>query len=260
MYFLNHTCPTVAEDLALDEALLDYVEQTAAAREADLGEGAAPPEFLRLWEARRTAVVLGRSSSLDGEADLPACRAAGVEVLRRTSGGAAVVVGPGCLMYSVVLAYHNHPQLRAIDEAHRYVLRHVVEGVRELAAGAGIRGTSDLAVATPATSERKFSGNALRCRREALLYHGTLLYDFPLAQIGTLLRTPPRQPDYRAGRAHGDFVMNLPAARAAIEQGVAGAFRAEAELPSTLREQLLAEARRLADEKFATSEWTSRVP
>ena len=38
----------------------------------------------------------------------------------------------------------------------------------------------------------KFSGNSARCRRRWLLYHGTLLYDFPLALVARCLKMPPR--------------------------------------------------------------------
>ena len=50
------------------------------------------------------------------------CRDLEVPVLRRISGGAAVVVGPGCLMYAVVLSLQIRPQLRFIDRAHAQVL------------------------------------------------------------------------------------------------------------------------------------------
>ena len=59
-------------------------------------------------------------------------------------------------------------------------------------------------------NDRKFSGNSLRCKRSHLLYHGTLLYDFPLELIDACLATAPRQPEYRRGREHLDFVTNLP--------------------------------------------------
>ena len=247
MYFLNHTCPTVAEDLALDEALLDYVEQTAAAREAGLGEGAAPPEFLRLWEARRTAVVLGRSSSLDGEADLPACRAAGVEVLRRTSGGAAIVAGPGSLMYAVVLSYDRRPELRSLDEAHRFVLETTLAAIAPIARGARRRGTSDLAL-----GELKFSGNSVRCKRRHLLYHGTLLYDFDLPLVSRALKMPPRQPDYRQGRSHGEFIRNLSTTADELRRALIatwGVKSAPFDVPS-------AEVDRLVNERYGRDEWT----
>lgn len=261
MFLLEHTFPTAAENLALDEALLDHVEQLGAARSA-AGEQTdakptpdAPPEFLRLWESPTRAVVLGRSSSLAGEVDVTECRRRGVEVLRRTSGGAAVVLGPGCLMYSVVLSYHHHPELRAVDLAHRYVLGRVAAAVRPLVPNVAQRGTSDLA-----WGEQKFSGNSLRCRREAMLYHGTLLYNFPLDLIAAVLRTAPRQPEYRAGREHRAFVANLPTTATALSASLTDSFAAHQSIDAQVTAQLLVTAEHEAREKFATSEWTARVP
>ncbi len=240
MFYLAHTCETPAADLGLDEALLERAET-----------GNAPLEVLRIWEARTTAVVIGRSSSLSGEVNVEECSRRSVPILRRTSGGAAVVIGPGCLMFSVVLSFARRPHLRAIDEAHRFVLSRVLEAIRPIVPEAMKSGTSDLAV-----GDRKFSGNSLRCRREHLLYHGTLLHDFPLATIGELLRTPPRQPQYRAGRSHGDFVTNVPIDPATLEKNLRGAFGAA----ETLNDLPTAEAERWAADKFGNVDWTAHVP
>lgn len=239
MFYLEHTCPTPAEDLALDEALLEAAE-----------ESSEPREVLRIWEPKRTAVILGRSSAADVEANFAECQKLGVEVLRRTSGGAAVVLGPGCLMYSVVLSYVRRPQLRSIDEAHRFVLETVLQAVLAQVPDAVRRGTSDLAV-----GDRKFSGNSLRCRRDNLLYHGTLLYDFPLERIGSVLGTPPRQPQYRAGRAHGEFVGNLGCSRQSLIQGLRSAFAADLILPAIPWDRVQA----LADEKYRQVDWNEQI-
>src|SRR6186713_3085091 len=111
MQFLDLTLPTAAENLALDEALLDEAEAAAQATEC-----------LRLWESSEVAVVLGRSSQIAREANVDACRADNIPILRRCSGGCAVVIGPGCLMYSVLLSYERRPYLRVLDEVHRFVL------------------------------------------------------------------------------------------------------------------------------------------
>ena len=111
MKLLDVTLPTPAENLALDEALLD---------EAECGTG--PGELLRLWESADPLVVIGRSSRIASEVNLPVCRALEIPVLRRCSGGAAVVTGAGCLMYGVVLSYQERPELRVLEQAHRAVL------------------------------------------------------------------------------------------------------------------------------------------
>lgn len=244
MFYLQHTCPTPAEDLALDEALLEAAEQRQQ-----------PLEVLRIWEPERSAVILGRSSSAEVEANFAECRRLGVDVLRRTSGGAAVVLGPGCLMYSVVLSYAQRPHLRSIDEAHHFVLETVLKAVRQQVPAAVRRGTSDLAV-----GDRKFSGNSLRCRRDHLLYHGTLLYNFPLERIAAVLGTPPRQPKYRGGRAHGEFVGNLNCSREALITGLQTAFTAEALFADAPQiDRLWDRVQALADEKYRLTSWNEQL-
>ena len=124
MRYLDLTLPALAENLALDEALLEEAETAAQ-----------PVETLRLWEARQHAVVLGRSSRMAVEVRGDVCRDLHVPVLRRISGGAAVVVGPGCLMYAVVLSLRLRPQLRFIDQAHAQVLGTIAAALRPCVPG-----------------------------------------------------------------------------------------------------------------------------
>ena len=178
MLILNLTLDTPAENLALDEALL------LAAEDAD-----QPRELLRIWEPRQTFVVLGSSSRHEIETNMAACHSDGVPVLRRPSGGAAILAGPGCLMYALVLGYELYPHLQAIDEAHRHVLSRLTRALGREVAGVACAGTSDLAM-----ENRKFSGNSMRSKRRHLLYHGTLLYGFQMAQISRYLKVPPHSP------------------------------------------------------------------
>jgi lipoate---protein ligase len=235
MKLLDLTLPTPAENLALDEALLDAAEA-----------GELTDEVLRLWEPTGPLVVVGRSSRVAEEVNLEACRAANVPVYRRSSGGAAIVAGPGCLMYSVVLRYDGRQHLRMIDQAHEHVLGIVGSAIAKLVPGVESRGISDLAI-----GNRKFSGNSLRCKREHLLYHGTLLYDFDLPLIGRLLRMPPRMPDYRGGREHGEFVMDLDLDGAALKSALAEAF----EVTEGLAMWPDNATRTLAEQRYSQDSW-----
>ena len=235
MKLLDLTLPTPAENLALDEALLDSAEA------GELGD-----EVLRLWEPAQPMVAIGRSSRVAEEVDVEACRHRNVPILRRSSGGAAIVTGPGCLMYSVVLRYDGRQHLRLIDEAHYHVLGIIASAVTTLVPGVVQCGTSDLAIGS-----RKFSGNSLRCKREHLLYHGTLLYDFDLTLISRLLKTPPRMPAYRDGKSHAEFVINLGLSRERLAAEVKQAFDATEELDSWPREA----AQRLVAERYSQDGW-----
>src|SRR5262249_7263111 len=61
-------------------------------------------EVLHFWEITRPVVVVGRSGKIAEEVHIEACKADGVEVVRRNSGGGAVVLAPGCLNYSLVVS------------------------------------------------------------------------------------------------------------------------------------------------------------
>jgi len=239
MRYLDLTLPTPAENLALDEALLDRAEQAGESH-----------EVLRLWEPSQVMVVVGRSSRLEEEVDQEACRRAAVPVLRRASGGAAIVAGPGCLMYGLVLSCRRRPALRAVDAAHQFVLHRLVEALGRHVPGVRCHGISDMAL-----DLRKFSGNSMRCKRDHLLYHGTLLYDFPLDLVGRLLRTPPRQPEYRAGRDHDRFLTNLPLDRDTLRQAMVQAWQADE--PWTDWPQ--AETAQLVRERYGQDDWNQRL-
>ncbi len=235
MKLLDLTLPTAEENIALDEALLDAAESSGK-----------PAEILRLWEAPSPLVVVGRSSRVAEEVNLTRCEEQNIPVLRRASGGAAIVAGPGCLMYTVILSYETHPALRLLDQAHRFVLGGLMNSLASLLPGVHHLGISDLAL-----EGRKFSGNALRCKQQHLLYHGTLLYDFDLPLIGDLLATAPRQPEYRAGRDHREFVTNLPISGARLREKVAAAFSANE--PETCWPQVITSE--LVARRYSRREW-----
>ena len=239
MNFLDLTLPAPAENLALDEALLDEAESDAQT-----------PQVLRIWEPPAPMVVAGRSTRIADEVRLDRCRDLHIPVFRRASGGATIVTGPGCLMYAVVIGYEEHPELRPIDRAHDFVLSKLARALSRLATGVEMQGASDLTL-----RGRKFSGNSLRIKRNHFLYHGTILYDFDLPLISQLLRMPPRRPDYRADRAHEDFVLNLQASRAELVKALCAAFDATKETENCPSDRL----GELVRARYSRDEWNLRL-
>lgn len=233
---LDLTLGSPAENLALDEALLVTADELG-------GNGC-----LRLWESPQYAVVLGRSCRVADDVRLENCRAEGIPVLRRSSGGGTVLLGPGCLVYSLILpqpADGRPPDLSTVTAA---ILERIADALNGLAPGILMQGTSDLTIPrpephagsrepfSPPVSEgisrthsddtRKFSGNSQRWLRRTLLHHGTLLYDFALDKIARCLALPKLQPEYRAGRSHADFLFNLPVSADALRAGLTAAWNA----------------------------------
>lgn len=229
-------------NLAIDEALLQA---------AEAGESG---EVLRLWEFEQPVVVVGRGSRIDVEVELEACRARRVPVLRRASGGAAIVAGPGCLMYSVVLSLRARPELRRLDAAHQFVMGRLAEQIEKLLPEVDVRGTCDLT-----WRNRKFSGNSLRVTRDHILYHGTLLYAADLELLAACLKTPPRRPEYREDREHAAFVTNVPLTAHQLREAAAQAFAADAPLDlDGATAGPLKRAEPLVAERYASDAWTFR--
>ena len=81
-------------------------------------EAGAGPELLRLWEWPRPAVVLGSGCRLTDDVDEVNCEADGVPVLRRSSGGGTVLLGRGCLLFTLILDYRRSPRLEGIASSY----------------------------------------------------------------------------------------------------------------------------------------------
>jgi lipoate---protein ligase len=202
--------PDVPHHLACDEVLLEL---------CDSGELGAT---LRFWSSDRSCVVLGLGNDLDREVDLEACRVEGVPVFRRCTGGGAVVQGRGCLNYSLVLPLSESPELANVLSANAFIMERNRAAVSAaLGCSVEVCGCTDLAL-----NGLKFSGNAQRRRRSALLFHGTFLLEFDLPSVSRLLHLPVRQPKYREGRKHEAFLMNLKLPGERISAEVSAAWKA----------------------------------
>jgi len=193
-------------NLALDEALLI---------EADRQGG---PRTLRFWEFPRLAVVMGASCRRLEHVDVAACRRDGVPIARRGSGGGTVLIGPGALNVTVILPIAEAPA--AVDEAQQFVISRFAERLRQDVPGLEVQGSGDLAIAG-----RKVAGSAQRRLKHWFLAHASILYDLPPETIARYLSAPPsRQPRYRAGRSHEDFITNLPVSRSKLLEALRTAW------------------------------------
>ncbi|NDD67072.1 hypothetical protein EBZ35_05425, partial [bacterium] len=154
-------CETLAEHVQADECLL---------RMAADGQW---PMALRCWEPPSIGVVMGYGNHPDREVNMPRCAQDGIPVLRRCSGGGAVVLGPGCLCYTLVGSSREIPSWDTIGGVTAWVMGQLRDMLCQFwGISVSIQGTSDLV-----WQDRKISGNAQRRLREYVLFHGTLLCD-----------------------------------------------------------------------------------
>src|SRR5882724_4254784 len=266
MHLIDLTFKTPAENLACDEALLDFFEEHG-------GDG-----VLRFWEPTHYFAVVGYGNHVQTEVDVPACEAGGIPILRRCSGGGTVLQGPGYLNYSLILKIEDQGPLASITGANRFIMERNREAVEELlarssrreeapikknqisqslvtsAATIEIRGCTDLVLTAHHSSlitSLKFSGNAQRRKKNYLLFHGTFLLNFDIPLIGRFLRMPSKEPDYRQSRSHTDFLTNLILPSNAVKKAMQEAWGAGERMEVVPHDAIAL----LARDKYVTKEW-----
>jgi lipoate---protein ligase len=246
MKHLDVTFPSPAENLACDEALLDWCEENG-------GE-----EILRFWESPETFVVVGYANKIAAEVNVENCRAKQIPIFRRCSGGGTVVQGAGCLNYALILRIAENSPLAAISSANKFIMEHnraAIEALFESQIANRksqilVRGHTDLSL-----NGLKFSGNSQRRRKNFLLFHGTFLLNFDLALVGEFLRMPSKQPDYRANRNHDEFLTNLNLPADKVKAALKKSWNAIKELKDFPKSEI----QKLAMQKYSTDEWNFKL-
>lgn len=184
-------------DLAWEEALLDETR-------ADPGTERA---VLRTWVGA-PAVVIGRSQDPREVVHLDACRADGVGVYRRCSGGGAVVHDAGNLNVALVIDRVAWKVPLDPKRSFAWCSRIVTRFLSDLGLESGFGRVSDVLAGPAGCGQdglRKVSGTAQARRGRALLWHGTLLLSMPISTMDRYLPIPPDRP----GIPHDDYVTNL---------------------------------------------------
>jgi len=225
------------EAVALDELLLLKAEA------GGLGE------TLRLWSAEDHFVVIGRAAGVSEDCFPGRCRRSGVKIIRRISGGHAVLQGPGCFNYSAVLSYERDGRYKDVRQSYRRILEGISDAFKVAGLDVEFFPVSDLAL-----DGKKISGNAQARKRKYFLHHGTFLFDFDLDRISFYLRHPSTEPEYRRGRAHGDFLANIPVTAGELEDTIKKVF-----LPSPAAWKPdrtdLEELREIVTRKYSRDAW-----
>jgi lipoate---protein ligase len=242
MKHLDLTLSSPAENLACDETLLDWCEESG-------GE-----EILRFWEARQTFVVVGYANKIATEVNVENCRAKQIPIFRRCSGGGTVLQGIGCLNYALVLKIAENFPLASISSANKFIMeknRAAIESaINNPQSVISIRGHTDLVL-----GGKKFSGNSQRRKKNFLLFHGTFLLNFNLALVGEFLQMPSLQPDYRASRSHGEFLTNLSLSADKVNAALKKSWNAIEELKAFPKPEI----QKLAAQKYSADEWNFKL-
>jgi len=205
--------------------------------------GGDSPPTLRLYGWHPPCLTLGRHQDTDA-ADLEFCRTEGIDVVRRPTGGRALLHHLE-LTYAVIAPLATEPLPRGLQEAYRQICGALVRAMTSLGIGAELTGgevnlqlpgprTTVPCFEAPAGGEvvvrgRKLVGSAMRAHAGTILQHGAILLDWD----GRLQAGSMGLDDDSALRPHITTLsheLNQPLDRNELERTIVQAFADEFEI------------------------------
>jgi lipoate-protein ligase A len=250
-------------NMAIDEAILDEHIQ-----------GGVPPT-LRVYQWNPPALSLGYNQTIEHDVDLAKCQEAGVEVVRRITGGGAVLHARE-LTYSIVSAVNNGiPE--SIGGSYRFLSQGLIACYKilgldvELKPGRNTtRSAACFSVATLADltyQGKKLAGSAQARRSNALLQHGSLPIHSHADVLFSLLRFPSEVSRHKARSVYNKRMLTLSevigediavqdlaeSLRAGFAQALGIRFYEDG-----LTEEEISRSQELASVKYGTHQWNHR--
>lgn len=235
--------------VALDQVLTEQV-----------GAGLRPPT-LRIWEWDQSAVVLGSFQSVKNEIDFENAEKYGIQIVRRISGGGAMFMEAGTI---VTYSLHVPAELVAgmsFAESYAFLDAWVLDALHSLGIQAVYQPLNDIA-----SPSGKIGGAAQkRLGSGGVLHHATLSYDIDADKMVQVLRIGREKMSDKGTASANKRVSPLKSQtglpRTAIIDRFIETFVAQhGGTPGEITPEEMARATELAETKFASPEWTYRVP
>ncbi|MBM7572291.1 lipoate--protein ligase family protein [Aquibacillus albus] len=263
-YFVDSGHCSPAFNMAMDEALLNWHSQ-----------GEIPP-VLRFYGWNPAGLSVGYFQKVRGKIDLEGIRNHGIELVRRQTGGRAVL-HDNELTYSVIVSESHDNMPKSVKEAYLVISKGLLEGFKALNVNAEFAipdeklQTSDSAVCfeEPSWYElivegKKAAGSAQTRQKGVILQHGSIPIDVDKVKLFDLFLYPSERVKERARRAFNDKAISINEVsenqftfddvREAFKTGFEKGLNIDLERYELTSEQL-AKVNELAETKYKNSEW-----
>lgn len=263
--FLDTGVQTPAINMAVDEALLTWHS-----------EGVIPP-VVRFYEWKPAGLSVGYFQKIKGKIDVEAAHRHGFEIVRRQTGGRAVL-HDNELTYSVIVSEKHEKMPRSVTEAYRVISQGLLEGFKNLGVDAGFAipegklGQTGSAVCfeEPSWYElivdgKKAAGSAQTRQKGVILQHGSIPLEVDETTLFDLFIYPNEKVKERARRGFGDKAVaindvlddkkTIDDLRAAFKRGFEEGLNIELET-FTLNDEQWAYIKELAKTKYQSEEYT----
>lgn len=233
-------------NMALDEAIMEAVRA-----------GESLPT-IRFYGWAPSAVSIGHFQGIRNEVNLDFTKAAGVDVVRRLTGGGAVYHDRlGEVTYSIIGPESAFPS--NIIKSYEKICEPIVSALADLGLAASFEPVNDILI-----NEQKISGNAQTRRKGILLQHGTILYSVDVEKMFSCLNVSEQKISDKLIKSVKKRVTSVSdqtdAAMLDLQKALERAFSLEREIEiGDYSSAELERAAVLAEEKFKTEAWNYRL-
>jgi lipoate-protein ligase A len=222
-------------NMALDEVLMNCINYHSI-------------PILRIYGWRPPTVSIGYFQSMDEEVDIKRCRQMGINVVRRITGGGAVL-HESELTYSFITNVYP----KNIMESYNLICDPIVICINKLGFNAKFAPLNDIIA-----DGKKVSGNAQTRKKGTLLQHGTILLSVNLEKMFSVLKIPSEKVKDKMIDDAKERVMGLnkPFDEVAynLKESFSDKFGAEIVVDNlTIKEE--ESTKKLTEEKYTSDKW-----
>jgi lipoate---protein ligase len=226
-----------ALNMAIDEALIENIDQ-------------AP--ILRIYGWLPAAISVGYFQSIKDEVDLERCRQLGVDIVRRLTGGGAVLHE-----FELTYTFITKQYPLNIMESCKWICDAIIMSINRLGFNASFIPLNDIVV-----NGKKVSGSAQTRRNGVLLQHGTLLLDVDIDKMFSVLKVPSEKLKDKIIKDVKERVSGLAGTTfddmaSSLKTSFSEKFDARL-VADSLSTKELSRAKWLAERKYSSKEWNFR--
>lgn len=259
---INSGFQTGAMNMALDETLLHAV-----------AKGTSAP-VLRFYRWQPATVTLGYAQSATTDIDLEVCHHAGLDVIRRSTGGRAVL-HDNEVTYSIIAPSVSNLFGNSVLDSYRVISEVLQKALQRLGLpaklvpgrprGGQLNATKAVCFSAPSQYElviddHKVAGSAQKRHGQAFLQHGSIPLEMDLELLGKVLKTDVNTET--AGSLDKVGWLNMwtsqPLSIAEVETSIVEEFAKAMDSTlssSELTDTEIGEAEKLCCEKYANPDW-----
>lgn len=265
--YFPYTVQSGAENMAMDEVILRSMAHTVD-----------PQPVLRFYGWNPATLSIGYTQSFHKEVDEAACKAEGINIVRRPTGGRAVLHEYE-LTYSVIAPENNPNIVGTVVQSYLKISQALLQGLQTLGVNAEMVASGGkplertaMCFDAPSWYElvvdcRKLVGSAQVRKEGVLLQHGSILLHFDAERLFRLLKFSSEEVrqrlllGFKAKACALDEVWTKPIERQELEQEICFGFRDIMGI-GLLKSQLTAQEESLMEEvlaKYGSVAWTKKL-